>query len=329
MLNTPTTRRLATSMILMVSLLALSAGRDANAQKAEQAPQTVLSQGQLSGVINVSVKGNRLAFASIADYRRAVDEPSEKTKEQFARTVTALKGFTSFAQNQKLLSAMRINRAKAAPSIQDEYFASILNADLAVQIGNYIFRVNPTTERVYALPVANEREYGDLIAENTRNRNIRTFSTGDDVLDVIEAGGKGLFTMCKEGGIGGRNREEPVGSSGVVARAAFDRYGIYFTLYALVTPYGSSGFPYTFVFGGGIAANQGHIYYKVRCGKTADYDISSKGSWKLTYQKYQSYQGSKNLNEVYFFYTLISISSFRTGAGVLQVTPLLGFRVNK
>jgi hypothetical protein len=33
-----------------------------------------------SGVIKVSVKGDRLAFASIADYKRAVDQPSKETK---------------------------------------------------------------------------------------------------------------------------------------------------------------------------------------------------------------------------------------------------------
>jgi hypothetical protein len=288
-------------------------------------PQIAAAQPSPNRAIKVSVKGDRLAFASIADYKRAVDQPSEATKKQFARTVAALKGFTSFAQKQNFSPALETSRDKVASLIRDEYFASILNADLVVQIGDYIFRVNPSRERVYVLSAANEKEYNDLIAENARNSNIRTFSTNDDVVDVIEAGGKGPETLCSETGIGGRHSEAPVGS--LTAMADFVRYGIYFTLFAMVSPYGSSGFPYMFEFTGGMSANAGYVYYHARCGTTASYEISTKGSWTLMNRKYQSYQGSKNLNEVYFFYRLKN-DFFTTRAGQ-YATPYVGFRVNK
>jgi hypothetical protein len=285
--------------------------------------QIVAGRPSSNDGIKVSMKGDRLAFASIADYKRTVDQPSEAIKKQFAQTVATLKGFTSFAQKQNFSPALKTSRGKVAPLIRDEYFASILNADLIVQIGDHIFRVNPSKERVYALSAANEKEYSDLIAENVRNSNIRTFSTNDDVLDVIQAGGKGPETLCSETGIGGRHSEAQVGS--LTATADFVRYGIYFTLFAMVSPYGSSGFPYWFDFRGGLSANQGYVYYHARCGTTASYEISTKGSWMLTNRKYQSYQGSKNLNEVYFFYHLWSDGALRSQ----YATPLVGFRVNK
>src|SRR5205085_6465339 len=111
---------------------------------------------EASDAINVSVKGDRLVFASLADYKRAVDQPSEQTKAEFARTVGALKGFTSFAQKPNSSPALKIAPDKVASLVKDEYFASILNSDLVVQIGDNIFRINPSTERVYVLPAADE-----------------------------------------------------------------------------------------------------------------------------------------------------------------------------
>src|SRR6202043_30078 len=93
-------------------------------------PQAATAQAPSSDAIKVSVKGDRLAFASIADYKRAVDQPSEQTKKQFAHTVAALTGFTSFAQKQNSSPTLRTSPDNVVSLIQDEYFASILNADL-------------------------------------------------------------------------------------------------------------------------------------------------------------------------------------------------------
>jgi hypothetical protein len=269
--------------------------------------------------IKVSVKGDRLAFASVADYKRAVDEPSDRTKAGFARTVAALKGFTSLAEKQKSASPRAAGPDSAM--IRDEYFAAILNADHVVQIGDYIFRIDPAVERVYVLPVEHEKEYSDLIAGNSRNTNLKVLSTNDDVLEKLQVaaqGTRGLF--CSQSGIGSRHHNVPFGA--FTAYADFNKYGIYYSLNAAVDPYGSSGFPYVFDFTGGITANKGYVYYHVRCGSTASYAIATGGSWKLTYQKYQSYQGSTNLNQVYFVFRI------KSSAGVFQ-TPNVGFRVNK
>lgn len=283
-------------------------------------PQAAEAQSGPGDVIHVSVKGDRLAFASIEDYKRAVDQPTEETREQFSRSVAALKGFTSFAQKQSSAAARQAYSDKVALLIQDEYFASILNSNLVVQIGDSIIRVNPSKERVYVLPAAREKEYGDLIAGNARNKHIRVFSTSDDVLEAIQAGGTGQQT-CNESGIGDLHSQAPAGS--LTAMAGFVRYGIYFTLFAMVSPYGSSGFPYQFDFTGGIDASQGYVHYRVRCGDTVGHDISTSGSWVRTNQKFQSYQGSRNLSQVYFFYRL---KDPVTGQ---YLTPNVGFRVNR
>jgi hypothetical protein len=286
------------------------------------APQLAIAQNRSADVINVLAKGDRLAFASIGDYRRAVDQPSEETKKQFAHTVAALRGFTSFAKKQNSSPTLRTQRDQVASLIRDEYFASILNPDLVVQIGDHIFRVNPSTEHVYALPAANEKEYGDLIAENTGNSHVQRFSTGDNVLELIQTGGMSTNSLfCGQSGIGGYTNAAPFGT--LTASADFNRYGLYFSLSASVSPIGSSGFMYTFEFTGGIGSSQGYVYYKPRCGNPVGYAISTKGSWTGTRQKYQSYQGSTNLNQVYFRYRIKN-----SGTGQ-YMTPYVGFRVNK
>jgi len=288
----------------------------------ESPTQEAMTQDPLSDAIEVSVKGDRLVFSSIADYKRTVDEPSDETKEQFARTVAAL-GFTSFAQRQNPSLTLQTNSGELSSIVQDEYFASILNPDLVVQIGEHIFRVNPTTERVYALPVANEEEFADLIAENTLNSHLQSFSTEDNVLELIQAKTPGTsLRFCTQSGIGGLGQSTPLAPlSEHTVSADFIRYGLFFTLQATVSHWTSSGFPYYFEFTGGVAANLGAVYYHVRCGSTANYVIKTPGSWKLTYQKFQSYQGSTNLNEVYFMFRLTD----STGRVNL---PYIGFRRN-
>lgn len=270
----------------------------------------VSSAVQPKNSFNISVQGDRLAFATIADYRRAVDEPSAETKAALARALGSLTGFTSLAQKQK---------AAKTEAIRDEYFAAILNPDMVVQIGDHIFRVDPAAERVHALPVKYADEYRDLLTGNARNPHIRSFSTGDDVLDRIESAGGVPKTFCSQSGIGGKSDSKLLGA--MTVSADFVRYGLYFTLFAKSSPYGSSAYPYVMDFTGGISANKGAVYYRVRCGNTVNYVTTTSGSWHAIHQKFQSYQGSKNLNQVYFVYRLKL-------NGVYQ-TSNVGFRVNK
>jgi hypothetical protein len=279
-------------------------------------PHAATAQDCAGGVINVTLKGDRLVFASIAEYRRAVDQPSEETRQQLARTIATLTGFTSFAQ---------ASPDRDASLIQDEYFASILNAQLVVQIGDHIFRVNPAKESVYALSTANENEYSDLLAENVLNPHIRTFSVDDDVLDEIQEGGQAVrkqtqpLLLCKETGIGNQSAVRSL--DGHEARAVFNRFGIYFTLFGSVPNVTSH---YVLEFVGGIGDNLGHIFYRKRCGKAVSNSLAIIPSILFGVQRYTAYSGTTNLNQVYFFFRLNPY--LIPGA---KPTGFVGFRVNK
>jgi hypothetical protein len=260
---------------------------------------------------NVSVVHNRLAFKTIEDYERVVNNPTEELRDGFLKTVNDFANFTPYGKSA------RSRDAKDAVSIADEYFASIINTDLAVQIGDNIFRVNPSTEKVYALPVVNAGQYQDLVAENTANKSIRVFSTGDNVLELIKKPAPAAL-FCKESGIGGKRASAIIPGSTVMASADFVRYGIYFTLHATIYPQGSWPSPFVFDFTGGA----GHIHYHARCGSTADYATVSSGNWHLINQRYQSYQGSNNLNQLFFGFRV------KHKASGQYVTPNITIRQN-
>jgi hypothetical protein len=262
---------------------------------------------------NVWVVNNRLAFATIQDYERVVNEPTEELKTEFNQTVDKLDGFTSYGTS--LGEKPHSGDGSLDRLIEDDFFKSILNADLAVQIGDNIFRVNTFTEKVYVLPVINQDQYDDLIAENTANKNIKVFSTGDDVLELIENNGQ---KICRQSGISGQHAGQFFGAN-KMASADFNKYGIYFSLSAVIAPQSSWPSGLSFDFTGGIGA--GHIHYHVRCGSTADYEIRTTGYWTLITQRYQSYQGSTNLNELYMGYRVKS-------AGGAFLTPFIIIRRN-
>lgn len=70
-------------------------------------------------------------------------------------------------------------------SVGDEFLDYVLNRDLIVQIGNYIYRINKPNQAVFALHVDKVDNYDDLVAENTSNENILAFTTDDNVFELL------------------------------------------------------------------------------------------------------------------------------------------------
>jgi hypothetical protein len=249
---------------------------------------TVLWRADPPNEFNVTVADNRLAFKTIEDYERVVNNPTEELRAAFMKAADGLSGFTSYGES------LRSRGEEVASLIEDEYFASIVNADLAVQIGEHIFRVNPPAEKVYVLPAANASQYQDLVSENIANKSIRVFSTGDSVLEVLKSPTPSAV-FCNQSGIGGKHATLMFSGGGKMAAANFNRYGIYFSLSAIIVPVSSLPLNYLFDF-----SAPGNIHYRIRCGGTVDYKITTPGYWTGISQRYQSYQGSRNLNELFF-----------------------------
>ncbi|HJQ26434.1 MAG TPA: Ig domain-containing protein [Blastocatellia bacterium] len=240
--------------------------------------------------ISVTVKNNRLNFTTRADYERAVNESNPDVRAQVFERLKTLKGFTSLAATTPTTERTAGGRANASALITDDHFRSILNPDLVVQIGDYIVKVNPATEKVYALPAAHEAEYSDLVAERTSNPNIRQFSTGDAVLDMLASGQ--ASARCQESGVGPQESQDTIrlGADAITVAVEYNRWGVFFSLRALPIIHPRLNATAT--------VDLAPVYYHIRCGNTVGpysvtgYDLGKNGI-------YHSWQGSTPLNELY------------------------------
>jgi hypothetical protein len=86
-----------------------------------------------------------------------------------------------------------LNSKSGNDSIQemDDFLGQLLNEDGIIQIGNFIYKVNLQSQKVFVLPATNSSEYQDLVNENKSNKNIRQFTTNDDVIYLAESGASG------------------------------------------------------------------------------------------------------------------------------------------
>ena len=308
---------LAFSLVASLIVLALLSAGDvpslvnAQSKSTQVNPRPPTDRENLSAKeLGISLAGNVLVFKTIEDYRRVVDNPTEEV----SRTVRAV--IKKFSKFQSYLTS---RRSAIEPAFNDEYFESMLNSDQVVQIGEHLFRVNPKTKKVFVLPASKINEYKDLVAENVSNKSISVYSTDEDVLDLVtgNASNQKMFGLiCSEGGVGADAAKTnfKIGNTNHETLAAFNKYGIYYSLFAEVYPStGSNQFLFEFTNG------FGYIHWHARCGLTADYGTTSAGyNMGNSKQRYQSYQGSKNLANFFFGYRILKKSNS---------TPLTGMNV--
>lgn len=271
--------------------------------------------------INVTAKNNLLIFKSKRDYEMAVNNPSEETKKKFLQKVNNLTSFVSI--NKLMQTNPRTDSTDMTDILTDEYLSSILNEDLAVQIDDRIYKLDPADDKVYVMKDEYIADYSDLVAGDLSNENIKEYSFDEDVLERVEMEDEPNRIFCSEDGHGSRyvSRGFTYSTTQYIL-AQYVKLGIYFYLNASISPVGTWPSQFKFDFTGGMATNKGHVYNKKRCGTINDYDVYTSGTWTGTTQKFQSYQGSTPLSKTYFYCRIMN-----TSTGQIE-TPYTGFRVN-
>jgi|GEM_PF-6425239 len=211
--------------------------------------------------------------------------------------------------------------------IDDPYFTEMLNEDLSVWIEDRVFRVDPEHGKVYVIEADGmEENYDALVAENITDRDVKEYSSDPEALDIVKE---------QRDGPDGSRCSAPTANShhtaniyltdntGRYAHSHYAKYGIYFTMFTRIDVIGSSAPVYQFDHAGSIWDGAPHVFYKARCGATADYSIVSTGSWTGSAFRYQSYQGSRALERLYFY---VKIRSNYAPNAILA--PQFGFRQN-
>jgi hypothetical protein len=153
------------------------------------------------GKVNNSINKNEvnyfsndtlLVFRTVEDYEVAITDITNEEEIDFVTRIKEL-SYTSYSEH------LENEGGQAEDLIGDNVLNTILNKDWVVQIGNYLYRVNMQLDKVFVLPVTHASYYNDLVSQNLENKNIRQFSTGEDVVYLAESGDPGE----KCGGIDG------------------------------------------------------------------------------------------------------------------------------
>ena len=198
-----------------------------------------------------------------------------------------------------------------------EFMEAILNKDRIVKIGKWFIKINPQTERVYALSDEFQSQYPILVSNKPVHQHIHQFSTDDEVITLLQdeanINAKGLF--CGESGATNHPFDEsrylawvPANSYPAVryqfpCKITYLKAGIYYSLKAYMeverekrSPHGANATMATY----GYPDIPMRIYsqrrYKVRCETEQGWytKITATINNKLTYK---SYQGSKRLHK--------------------------------
>ncbi len=300
--------------------------------------ETVAQPQNSANDFNVSVIDNRLAFKTVEDYEKAMSNPTAETETKFLSTIKTITSSTSFNTTNNEHKDTRGVNTDMRPLIQSDYFRSILNSDCAVQIEDFIFRVNPISKKVFVLPVEYKNEYNDLISENTTNEDVQEFSTDENVLEEVYSDQnaqrkirwpklkiKIKIKFCHESGVDSRSQGVTTVLIGGEYTVSFvishNKYGIYFELRA----YSSSTVGY-----GSFVHEWEVFYYHVRCASTVSYTNISNGSTTgVSEYKQKIYSGLLNLNSYRLKGKCKHYSNTIFGGSTYDgETPVIEIRVN-
>lgn len=267
----------------------------ASCSKEEVTPQIAASTSA-----KITLDDNRIIFDTYSDYENHINEYHESEEPQ--------KFIANFKSNYHL------NESRSGSSLpeelQDDFLMSILNENDVVQIGDYLYKVNLLTDKVYVLNVYYISEYSDLVSENATNINVMEFSVGDDVIDLVEGLADNTSRSC--GGIGGGEYPFPEKILGTVngtevsmaGGVKFFRAGIYFALSGIVKYYPQSSSLLDNVQVALHMASPG-CWYKKRPCRNQDIRVKNPG-YILTWgegnnKQAKMYSGMRNLNGYYMF----------------------------
>jgi hypothetical protein len=152
-------------------------------KKEKKIASQVISNDSKSGNGAYYSDGKMLIFSSTLDYERLVSNP---TDEESANLISNIKAMNHQSYNELLASRNETDEQ------MDEFFGHLINKDKIVQIGDYIYRINIVTEKVYVLhkDENSETNYSNLVNE-VQNSKIRRFSTNDDVIALAEGNDEG------------------------------------------------------------------------------------------------------------------------------------------
>ena len=227
--------------------------------------------------------------------------------EDKALNFTSLKSKIADFDIEKVNSLARTSETLTNPvdTIYDDYgiLPKILNEDKIVKIGEYLIKIDLHNERVLVLEEQHKSEYADLVTDNFENSHIMTFSTDDEVLELLENGSKGsvnarMLGCNDEWADAQKHAHHPKSSSKhrLDAKVVYQRAGIYYSILAKGKTQ-RRRFRIWWRDSSGNCTIYYNCKFALRCGYS--YDWVSTQSSSRGESNYRPYQGSRGLEYYY------------------------------
>lgn len=257
-----------------------------------------MTKAQLRSTFPLTVVNNIVCFNSIAEYNDVLDIWPLSEQQDL---VNHLNAHTSYESLGDVYT--RPTDWVADTMYNHDFITTILNKNNIVRIGNHFIRVKKEVNSVSAVEANCSPVTWTNFVNGYSDANVFYYKSTDDILtDLQENHGGYKTTLCSQSGIAGVN--SPVTNNVTVGningttytfkgRGVYNQWGIFNTLYFEVqlSP-GANGIT-------DMRINLPNLMYKQRCGnQMGPVTLYNLIGGQNSYKKYQSYQGSKNLNKL-------------------------------
>jgi len=135
----------------------------------------------------VTIDNGLLSFPTTEDYENAIEYLHDYDKEALAEWNASI-GFSSLQSYYNTNEISEENR-----EVAEETFASLLNPDRMIKIGQNIIMVDMAEESNYVLIGGNTAQIKDLKKKSLNNKSIQSYSNEVNVLDILGGDDSSLF----------------------------------------------------------------------------------------------------------------------------------------
>ncbi|MCU0420515.1 MAG: hypothetical protein MUC38_12755 [Cyclobacteriaceae bacterium] len=275
---------------------------------------TVVQQ-KIESAFSVYFIDGILKFKSVESFTSLVENQDPKAKESFIKFTDQQKNYSSLKKSYQAIKNNNGSRIFAVPEVEiietNEFLSSLLNEDGMISIGNYNFKVNLERELVFLLLEEHRSQMDDLKNENMNNRNIRVFSTSEDVLWILTeqdytTSANGRTEICFRGRYANRDEDTGFAYSPFVEnvrqdnKVVYQKAGIYFSLQSK-TKMQKEG--WTGIWGSHEASDQRIRYYadfKPRCQGWINDQGEKVDDGNDNELNYRPYERTRALERYYF-----------------------------
>ncbi|MEX0596841.1 MAG: hypothetical protein WD512_10095, partial [Candidatus Paceibacterota bacterium] len=173
---------------------------------------------------------NLIEFNSIESYENFINNYEEAQKNEAFDALRNSNFQNYFSKTENHVMLKNDDGTDSEVYEMDDRFGQLLNVDGAIKIGDYLFKINLSEKEVRVVSYSAEDDYQSVLSViNSSSKEVKVFSTDDDVLEILETG-----TQEKCGGSSGFNKYEDVNDQyggKFTFRARYFKAGIYNHVY--------------------------------------------------------------------------------------------------